>query len=462
MSVSPYYNSAWPKVHQSAQNLQSSLLSGIQPNSDVRVQTMFDDRLKFTLGVYTDSTGALWGSSNSHVFKVAEVDGKYEVVDAIQKPFSLVMEDVFHGIYSFVDKTDTFYTYSSNEIYSFGNIEVAGDASSSIEMKNKLTVKSDDEDRIMSLGKDFNSDSLLFATEHGRFAAANMETGELIAYTQLNGDVSNAMAQLDDGSIIVLTDQGINKIKFENNSFTTLWSQPYSTTDDFVARPSGGGSGTSPTIMTLDDGRQYIVIADGMTNQNVLVFDVESGDLVGSAPSIALKGDRFVVVQNSYSWIAERVSQLLDVWNVPEKAADIPFLSSRIRENTLLAPVLMGDANLGGFLQFKFDPDVEFEDRVKVTWESDRSCPNAIPVIDGSGGLYCIGKIDSHFTKNPANGFGGVWAVERQNWFTGEHDESWSLGLNINFNSSYSASQIIGDGKMVYGSFGGLVFISSV
>jgi len=356
----------------------------------------------------------------------------------------------------------------------FSNIN--DEVDSPIEMTSKYKIKSDTEDRIMSLAKDFTDEHLVFITENGRLGSLDTETAELVDVVKLDGRVSNAIAQNADGSaFIILTDKGLNKIAYSGGQFNLLWSRGYPTADEFVPRPSGAGSGTSPSIMQLDDGREYIVIADGLSNQNVLVFDLTNGDLMDSHPvvfsgdessmteqSIAVKGDRFVVVQNAYSWTADRISQLLESWNVPEQAQNLPYVSKRVQENVMLAPVMMGDSNLGGFIQFKFDPDLPEGERISITWTSERSCPNAIPVVGGSDGLYCVGKVSILNPMEPAEGLGGLWALERQNWLTGELEGTYKLGLNINYNSSYAATQIISDGVMAYGSYGGVVFVNAI
>jgi len=469
--MSGYSQSAWPKVHQNQGNTQHSPFPGIHADQNVKIQTLFDNRLGNTLGVYTDSNGALWGSSQSHVFKLAADDvGDLEVVDAIMKPLDITIHDVFHGIYSFVDDNDVFYTYAANEIYSFVS-ENEGDAHSSILMQNKYIIDYED-DRVLSLGIDAASSDIIFVTDQGRLGSIDQDSGEVNDLVQLTGDVTNTMAQSADGSLIILTSEALDRVRYTGSQFEIIWSVSYEKAADYVNRVSGSGSGTSPSIMTLEDGREFVVIADGKVEQSVAVYDLIDGSLLATAPvvfgddpesnteqSIAVKGDRFVVVQNALSWVGKRVSQMLEGWNVPQSAQTYNGVPSRIQENVLLAPVIMGDSNLGGFVQFKFDPDLLEEERLSVTWSSERSCPNAIPVIDSDEGLYCVGKVNVFDRETPALGFGGVWAIEKQNWMTGALEGTFELGLNLNYNSNYAATQIIGPHKMLYGCLGGIVYL---
>eukprot|EP01069_Polyplicarium_translucidae_P008218 Polyplicarium_translucidae@DN3198_c0_g1_i7.p1 len=451
--------------------------------------------------LYSAGNEVLWGSSLRDVYKVDRSTESLVLIDNVAKPVELLATDTFRGIYSLLSDEGIFYVAAGNGIAAYGD-EIHGDPKSKIVGHGVfLFEQAQPGEVVLSVSMTYDG-HLAFLTNLGTVGIVTRDLAQLVDLEVMSrGElnlVSNSMAIDEHGGIYVVTSRLLCRLWWdsaaeairrspspsgdditfadhcedESSIGCTTWCSPYDTEDDaFEERPTKFGSGTTPSLLSHpDNGKLYVIIADGSRQQNVAIFSASDGVLSAKAPvsfgqeaesyteqSLLVHENRIVVVQNAFTDAAKRMNNLLRAWNATDIAtsAGLPHWAV---DNVYLLPVALGDSPRG-YQQFQFNPEhSDPSNRLVTTWNNVESgCPNAIPTMSAETRmLYCISKFDYMKGRRYPSGFEGGWALEALSWDTGEQLFIVRSGNDLRYNSMYAATQIGPDQEIIYGSIGGL------
>lgn len=473
-----YLSSPFSKVHVDIHNTGASYFSGVS-DSKISMQVIDSHEVGHTISIITDADDCLWGTGRySWHLSCPDEQNKFHVIDSIPKPAQLRSQDTFLGIYSFMMEDNTYYGYAASNVVRLRSVLGVNDKPESIEMIARW-VAPEQAGLVMTIAS-LKDGNVMVLTSKSFLFFLNTAMTEVLATYKVNGEVFNSTAQAGDTLVLVTTDLLVTLDLSNIMEVTVKWANKYRDPDTgtgSVIRPSKEGSGTTPTIMTIPEtDNKYIVITDGGTPENVLIYDLEKGNLAGKVnpepmspgedffteQSPIVHGNKILVMQNAPTAFGNRVIDLLQEWKIEQRVQDVD--TARIRENALLFPVLFGDAS-HGYYQYEFDENEEDPAKsLSLSWSTDLSCPNSIPALSvAENRLYCVGRkcLASEEDCVPSS-FGGYWSIDSLNWSTGELMRSIKIGKSPEYNSMYAPMQILGDGLIGYGSLKGLVLVEKI
>ncbi|HEX4915802.1 MAG TPA: hypothetical protein VFV51_17710, partial [Vicinamibacterales bacterium] len=223
----------------------------------------------------------------------------------------------------------------------------------------------------------------------------------------------------------------------------------------------GAGSGSTPTLMGTA-GQKFVVITDGADVANLVLFwrDAIPTDWQPLAPG----KDRRIAAEKPVNFGNANRAETKSEQSVLVSGYGAVVVSNDYRNVALLSgstgiPVI--DQMLNGLIVFnsgsplhqpwgvqKFQWDTATRTLRSAWVRNDVSCPNAIPTMsEASNRFYCVG---AHL---------GYWTIELLDWTSGGNHFRKYVGLLPRWNSFYAATQLTGDGGIIYGTYNGVAWI---
>ena len=474
-------NSNWPIAHGSTWNSDYSGLEGTSTDvADVDLITAGGDSRKtvadllasadaITL-VQSNVTGISWGSSVSSVFQIkSSLENGVEIINTLYRNLNFE----YHGAYSLLSYDGTYYAATKSGIQAYNN-KVPFDFSTEIVLLSEFVVNGlEDNDHIVGLTitHDAVEDAfMIFATSKGKVGGVSLDfsiSTDLVSIpgvdevSEPDHFVSNSIA-LDgvNGGIYVVTSLSINRLQWDvsTKSIKLDWSTKYSDgKDDWFWGRLGPGSGTSPTIVGVNQVPKYVTICDGQTPMHILFYHTDTGKLAGKSEvlfdrikrsntttdqSLVVKGNRVVASNN---WVADQVTPLCSEW----------FASLNVTDALKHECPFIFGAYAYGLQQFSIDPNT---DKVKTEWINSKvSCTSSIPVVTTDDVLFCLGKRSpSRESKIPK------YTIEAIDFLTGKELYHIYLSHSLVVNSLYAQTGIGFNNDVVMGTLGGILRVSNV
>lgn len=468
-------DSPWPVSHQhpyaQAASPHTGPTSNWQLGAPQFVETGF---INITLAMspqYGNGNRVYWGSNTSGVYKLAVINGNLTKLAYLSKPGSALgnLATPTSGAYTMVDLENTFYTVQGTTLLAYRE-SAPGDMYSSITLARQLTLPTsiaDSDDAIVGINMLWDG-SVAFATRDGSVGVANRDFTRVQGVKLEAGEqVSNSIATDEKGGIYVVSSKAMYRVQWNGSALSRdptkgAWRAEYNAgTSDTGDGRLGPGSGSTPTLMG-SGAQRFVVITDGADVANLVLFWADgipadwtpvapgkSRRIAGELPvnfgdpdrtqtkseqSVLVSGYGAVVVSNDY----RNIDLLSGSTGIPiiDQARNglIVFNSGRILHQPW------------GVQKFVWDTTAR---KLRSAWvRNDVSCPNAIPAMSQpTNRFYCVG---AHL---------GQWTIESLDWSTGGNHFRKYIGLLPRWNSFYSATQLTGDGGIIYGTYNGAAYI---
>jgi hypothetical protein len=367
----------------------------------------------------------------------------------VANPFTL---NAFPGAYNLLDSEGAMFAFHDTTLMKFSNVGGGmDDLRSDIVRVRQFPVpaqlfrsKTD-----YPLGLNILYDgNLVFTTNQGMLTVIS-RSFQVLATMALGAgpeEISNNLAIDETNGIYVVSSVKMRKIQWDGSQ-----KSEYQTGGSTgAAGRLGAGSGTTPSLMgTKPDDDQFVVITDGATLMNMVLFwrDTIPADWRGlpgkdrriaaevpitfgdpdavrsvTEQSACVRGYGAMVVSNDYGfslpgWLPAIFNQLFVL------LTGFPLFTPK------------------GMEKFEWNPATR---TLASVWSNQISCPNGIPTMSATSGLaYCLGR--RLFT----------WTVEAVSWTDGASAFHVDLGWRPRYNSAYSAMQIVDNKEIWSGSFFG-------
>ncbi len=281
----------------------------------------------------------------------------------------------------------------------------------------------------------------------------------------------NGPAIDEDGNIFVPSLQHMHKIVWDGTKLSKdpadgAWVEPYSNKGDItisfddVIDPSTGkpfsfenvnvGTGATASLMGFGDEDKFVVITDGDTVMNMVLFwrdEIPEGwEQLPNAPSRRIAGmkpanigrDNVEAVQTEQSVVVGGYGAFV-VNNAP---ASKPI--EGIPDGGYIG--LAGhhpDYTPHGVQKFQWDPAAQ---ELKESWiNTEASSVNCVPIVsNGSNMVYTLGARD------------GKWLMQAIDWTTGESAFQYTLGSS-RFNTQYSGILMDQEGRLIHSTIHGFL-----
>eukprot|EP01068_Selenidium_serpulae_P005736 Selendium_serpulae@DN4162_c0_g1_i1.p1 len=510
---------AWPTVHGSTYAQGSSGNCAVNEGDTIthdflqNVQVLSNPITLF----YNNDNTRIWGVSWTAVFRLVRDTKTLTRNSTVRREIDDIVQDVFHGAYSILDRNEVFYTAASNRLEAYYAMPPDEFGTEQItKFQNDFVFPALDENEVIRALVMSHDGFLVFATNYARVGVvtrlrhpihrrSQAETDELppnhpdysghsisdgmhmvamIALGENLGlggqlEVSNNIACDEEGGVYVVTDQFMHKIQWDGQQLYYVWDTVYALTQGVPSLESarlGSGSGSTPSLMGDAQNGRFVVLTDSERIMNVVIINADTGLLEDRHPvlfgldnqeqtlseqSVLVYGWRFVVVNNTprdtfFSGIPNPISNPSSI---------VPGGAPPVFESIANAwPVIVGDAPYG-VEQFEFNPfarqDAQGQVRgtIRSVWSNPNiSIPNGIPTMSGPEQMmYGIGKRPSMPVGIRAGPYRGVWTLEGLDWWTGRSRMHYKLGVSALYNSVYAGTQIGPDCEIVTGTLGGIV-----
>jgi len=411
-------------------------------------------------GKYPDGSRVVWGNNLTHVFKLSTKDKLLAEIDKIKKGSNDddekgLVESAVSGAYTLVDKDGVFFVPDMTRIFAYCDV-TAGDPASKIMVRNVYSIPQEylkgADDKIVGLVMTYDG-MLVFATNTGLVCVLS-RSFDRGCYFMLGekDEISNSIACDEQGGIYVVTSRKMYRVQWTGTELTTDeakggWIADYETGGDQSGIRLGNGSGTTPTLMGVGSQDRFVAITDGSELMNMVLFwrdeipsdwlqipGTKDRRIAAQVPvrfgvseaahsqtdqSLCVRGYGAVVVNNELG--ADLGNRTLNII-----ISGIPFIAPR------------------GIEKFEWNPETR---TLSSVWTNTQiSIPNGIPCMSVSTNLlYAIGKR------------GIFWTLEAVDWDTGESAFYSNVGIGLQYNSAYAATQVGLDGCIYSGTAIGLV-----
>jgi hypothetical protein len=424
---------------------------------------------------YPDGQSVWWGNNMNDVYKLGLVNGRLVKLASLKKTGSMLsaLSSPTSGAYAMVTKDNTYISVSGLTVTAYGDA-VSGNARSAIVVKKSVTLTSDiaaSDDAIVGVNMMWDG-SMAFATSKGVVGVIQPDFKTIAHLTLGSGQdaVSNSIASDENGGIYVVTSQAMYRVQWTGKDVSVDpavggWRATYNTGAGTSAGRLGQGSGSTPTLMGSGDQR-FVAITDGATVNNVVLFwrDQIPADwhpITGLDPRIAAQmpvnfnDPQRQATQNEQSLTASGfgiVAVSNDYRNVEKLSALGASGGSTLNTLTTSLVELMSGRRAvqpWGVQKFEWNPSTR---QLTSPWATlSVSCPNAIPTMSSlSQRFYCVGAYQNW------------WTIESLDWATGTNHFRKLMSQRADYNSFYSATQLNGDGSMIYGTLDGVVYLPAI
>lgn len=471
-------DSPWPISHHDPYASAASAAAGPQRAADLgEPQFVYTGPINITQAMspaYPDGQRVWWGNDVFQVYKLGLVNGRLTKLATLPKTGNVLtaLRTPTSGAYTLVTHDNLYITAQGRTLSAYQDTD-ARRRDSPIRLSRQFTLPDDvatRDDAIVGLNMLWDG-HLAFATRQGVVGVIDLAL-QRVQRLRLGGgvpeEVSNSIAVDERGGIYVVSDQAMYRVQWTGRGIsldptTGAWRATYNVGSGQGGGRLGKGSGTTPTLMEVE-GQRLVAITDGAPLNNVVLFwrDAIPADWQALAPG----KDRRIAAEQPVNFLDPQRTATQNEQSLTVSGHGIAAVSNDYRHvdalseiGSLGGPVL---ANLtSGLIQLlsarpgvqpwgvqKFEWDAQ-QRTLRSTWaRRDVSCPNAIPTMSRSSArFYCVGA------------YQGQWTIESLDWHTGQHHFRKPLGALPRYNSFYAATQLTGDGGLIYGSVNGVVYL---
>jgi hypothetical protein len=472
-------DSPWPISHHDAHASAASESPGPRRAADLGApQFVYTGPINITQAMspaYPDGQRVWWGNDVFQVYKLGLVNGRLTKLATLRKSGNVLsaLRTPTSGAYTLVTRDNHYISVQGRTLSVYADVNPR-ERRSTIRLLREFTLPDTvaaTDDAIVGLNILWDG-HLAFATRQG--VVGVIDPGlQQVRHVRLGGaqeEVSNSIAADAQGGIYVVSDQAMYRVQWTGHTVsldasTGAWRAPYNAGDGTStgAGRLGKGSGTTPSLMEVD-GQRFVAITDGATLNNVVLFwrDAIPADWAGlgggrdrrlaaevpvnfndpqrtatlNEQSLVVSGGGIAAVSNDY----QRVETLSQVGSAGGPV--LTNLTNGLIQLFSAAPSVQP----WGVQKFEWDPQQRV---LRSVWaRRDVSCPNAIPTMSvPSQRFYCVGAYQSQ------------WTIESLDWRTGGQHFRKVLGIWPRYNSFYAATQLTGDGGLIYGSVNGVVYL---
>lgn len=288
-------------------------------------------------------------------------------------------------------------------------------------------------DPVTSVMPDF-AGRIWWVSRRGRVGTVNPATGHLAVHRFDGEEIQNSLSA-DAQRMYVITDHALySMVADANDQPQVLWRETYPRSDEYKYGNINIGSGSTPTLLDTEDGRQYVAITDaGADATGLVVYRREAEvngprqlcrvplftDKTGSAVEISPIGwGRAIVVKN-----------------------DAGYRSAFHGTSEAKIP--------GGIMRIDIRPD---DSGCDVVWTSPARVPSMVNKLSANGLLYYYS-----FEQQPDGE--NAWYFLALDFATGQPVYQQLVGVGQAFDSNWGSPAIARDGAVYMGVFKGLYMI---
>ena len=472
-------DSPWPISHHDAHASAASESPGPRRAADLGApQFVYTGPINITQAMspaYPDGQRVWWGNDVFQVYKLGLVNGRLSKLATLRKSGNVLsaLRTPTSGAYTLVTRDNHYISVQGRTLSVYADVNPR-ERRSAIRLLREFTLPDTvaaTDDAIVGLNILWDG-HLAFATRQG--VVGVIDPGlQQVRHVRLGGaqeEVSNSIAADAQGGIYVVSDQAMYRVQWTGHTVsldtaTGAWRAPYNAGDGTStgAGRLGKGSGTTPSLMEVD-GQRFVAITDGATLNNVVLFWRDA--IPADWPGLGGSRDRRLAAEVPVNFNDPQRTATLNEQSLVVSGGGIAAVSNDYRRVAALSqvgsaggPVLTNLTN--GLIQlFSAAPSVQPWGVQKFEWDPqqrvlrsvwarrDVSCPNAIPTMSvPSQRFYCVGAYQSQ------------WTIESLDWRTGGQHFRKVLGIWPRYNSFYAATQLTGDGGLIYGSVNGVVYL---
>jgi hypothetical protein len=281
------------------------------------------------------------------------------------------------------------------------------------------------DDKVISALPDWRG-RIWFATVEGVVGWINPRSGAIHS-KDLGERIGNSFAVDEKGSVYMVTDAALYRLKARKGKVRKLWRRKYPNTGLVKPGQTQAGSGTTPTLLA---GGKLVAIADNADPENIMAF----------RRAVKPHGRRLVCSEPVFSEGASATDQSL-----------IGAGRTLIAENNhgyTIANTEMGGTTQPGLQAVRLKKGLR---GCRTIWRSDEIAPSAVPKASSKTGLvYTYTKPDGTGTDDP-------WYLTALDFDTGKTRWKRLAGEGLGFNNNYAPITIGPKGRIYLGVLGGMV-----
>jgi hypothetical protein len=482
-------------VHGNSFAQQSSPLKGPIFSAETKIDYLHLGSPGFPLlsRPYPDGKKVVWISTQSAIVKVDIEGDKSKIIDQIQKPhrlnisktklnfFNLLyrflppkflgtllqnfvpnMQEARHdGGYAVLDKDNKLYFADRRHFIVVYGDKNPLDSNSKIKQLHEFQIPHHlislkDKESINGINLTYDG-KIVFLTTHGLVGVINRELKNFKYLRLINEKASNSISVDNKGGIYVVTDKKMHRIQWTGTKLSQdekdgAWSAHYHTGGQSTDIRLGNGSGSTPTLMGTDEKDSFVVITDGASPMNLVLFwrnqipdhweklpgspDRRMAGMVpvtfGKNDGKAYQSEQSVLVNGYKAFVVSNTLQM--------KISKYPPVNVALSGHPKVKPT--------GAELFEWNPK---NSTLISKWSYPTvSFPNTIPTMSRASNLiYGVGRRNNH------------WTIETLDWKTGKLNSSFPIGKGIEYNSAYMATGLFPNETIIYGSSGGMVKINN-
>jgi hypothetical protein len=250
--------------------------------------------------------------------------------------------------------------------------------------------------------------------------------GHKVHARSLGEPIGNSFAVDERGSVYVVTDGALYRLRAVRGRVRTMWRHGYANTGEVKPGQTQAGSGTTPTLL---GGGRYVAITDNADPVDIVVFRR------ASHPG----GRRVVCREPVFKKGASSTDQSL-----------IGAGRSMIAENNYgysIAATEMGGTTKPGLQRVDVDRDGH---GCHTLWRSHERAPSVVPKLAlGNGVVYT-------YTKPKRDDDADAWYLTALDFRTGKTDWRRLSGVGLGFNNNYAPVTLAPNGTAYLGVLGGV------
>jgi hypothetical protein len=367
------------------------------------------------------------------------------------------------SVYTVLDADNTYYVADkSGAITAYGDADPS-DPASEIIVKGRVRLPEGVTGLTVGMNMTFDG-WLIVPTEHGYLVAISRDFAQhhVIRLRHSEGAeekatkptgygwVRNGVAVDDEGGLYIASQEHMHKVvwdgeKLSNDPADGAWTARY-------LNEWGHGSGATPSLMGFGDEDRFVVITDGQTLMNVVLFwrDAIPDDwtalpgapdrrIAGMQPADmgdpeleAIQSEQSVVVAGYGALVVNNVPRNAP-WYLPSQAGTL--LVSFLGSSPLYQPY--------GVQKFEWDPESR---SLRPAWVNrEVSSPSCVPIVSyPSQRVYLIGARENR------------WTLEALEWDDGRSAFHSVIG-GQRYNPFFSGTELDERGRIHYGTHWGRV-----
>ena len=281
------------------------------------------------------------------------------------------------------------------------------------------------DDKVISALPDWRG-RIWFATVEGVVGWVNPKSGAIHS-KDLGEPIGNSFAVDEKGSVYVVTDAALYRLRARQGKVREQWRRKYPNTGLVKPGQTQAGSGTTPTLLA---GGKLVAIADNADPVNVLAY----------RRAVRPQGKRLVCKEPVFEEGASATDQSL-----------IGAGRTLIAENNhgySIANTELGGTTEPGLQAVRVKRGLR---GCRTIWRSDEIAPSVVPKVSSRTGLVYT------YTKPDGTGSDDPWYLTALDFETGKTRWKRLAGEGLGFNNNYAPITIGPKGRIYLGVLGGMV-----